>query len=541
MKNSIFTLLVLALILPLGAVSEALPETPMPKLVLVVSVDQLRRDRVNASFPGGIGQMVREGRAFLDANLDHGITSTCPGHAAVLSGRAPGPAGIPNNTYIDHTTMQATYCVEDTDAAYSVLGGQGIRSPRALQASTLGDWMKAANPSVRVFAVGGKDRAVITMAGHRADGVFWYDKQQGRFTTSGYYAATLPDYIQAFNGRDALKDGFLQDLAETWTHDAGHYRQDDYVGESEQFGRSSGHPLGMGDAASIFTQVFKSPVVDTKSVALAKLIAEAENLGGGHQTDLLILALSATDTVGHLYGPRSAEAEDTLKNVDRELGALIAYLEKKLGKENLLLVLTADHGVAELPEFMAEKTSLACPQPYRLTYKSFAKSIAWRVYWRYTRPFDKPTELIKFDASGIVLNRQYLKDKGLDFHTVLAELDDVITAFDRVEAVWRPDEIKHGTSETARLLRNSFTEGKSADLLIQFQRDCILMASKSGTTHGSVYDYDRNIPVIFYGWGVQAGQIKGEAHSVDIAPTLAQHLNIKMPAELDGKPLPLGN
>ncbi|MEO2177841.1 MAG: alkaline phosphatase family protein [bacterium] len=509
-----------------------------PKLIVIISVDQLRRDRVTDDLPGALGMLSRQGRVFVDSELNHAITSTCPGHSVLVTGVTPGRAGIPGNTFVDQQTFQERYCVDDENNAHQVIDSDHNRSPVNLRASTFGDWLKDRYPQSRVFSVGGKDRAVITMGGHKADGVFWYNQSNGKFTSSGYYMKSLPGYIDKFNGTDPVVDGHLRDIPGTWVHPAGTYRQDDYDGESSLFDRSSGHPLKDGDGDTVFNRIYRSPVIDTQTIKLANIIIREESLGEGENPDLLLLALSATDTVGHLYGPRSSEAEATLDNVDNILNELIAGLEKKLGLGNVLVVLTADHGVAELPEYMTENGSNSCPSQGRLSFVPIIGQIYWSIYRDYTHPFDMPGELVKFTGQQLTLSREYLAENMLDPAQVLATLNEALTGINIVKRTWTQQQIRAGKGKVAALLRNSLTHDRSGDLTIQLHPDCVLTIG-GGTTHGSVYDYDRNVPLIFYGWGVQAAKVSGTAHTIDTGPTLANHIGIAAPPDLDGKPLDL--
>ena len=174
-----------------------------PRLVVLLSIDQMRPDRLSSNLPGGLGRLVREGYVFENATLNHALTNTCPGHVVMSTGRNPANTGIASNSYIDHATGKERYCVDDPGSDHVVLFSDETRSPRAITKSTLADWQKSASPDSRVYAVSGKDRAAITMGGHRADGVFWFHQSLGRFTTSSYYMKALPDYIETMNGADS--------------------------------------------------------------------------------------------------------------------------------------------------------------------------------------------------------------------------------------------------------------------------------------------------------------------------------------------------
>ena len=210
-----------ALALLSGAAGGDAASTP---LVVVIAVDQLRNDRLTADLPGGLGRIVRQGYRFENSSLAHGLSNTCPGHAALSTGMHPGKAGVPGNEYVDRAGWRERYCVEDNDAAHRVIGGSRNRSPELLKVTALGDWLRSSFPGARVFSVGGKDRSAIMMGGRHPNGVFWFDPDQMRFTSSGYYAGTLPAYVDAFNS------GWEARLPARWEHPPGTHRPDDFQG-----------------------------------------------------------------------------------------------------------------------------------------------------------------------------------------------------------------------------------------------------------------------------------------------------------------------
>jgi predicted AlkP superfamily pyrophosphatase or phosphodiesterase len=509
-----------------------------PLLVVVVAVDQLRRDRVTSGFKGGLGKLISGGLVFSSAQLNHGITNTCPGHAVMLTGVNPGKAGIPGNDYVDRKAWENRYCVHDDDPASLVFGNPNQRSPSALRVTTFGDWLKKSDSETRVFAVGGKDRSTITMAGHGADGVYWYDASQGIFTSSRYYVEQLPDYVSQYNGDTPLVDGFIADLPAQWDHPAGSFRQDDYTGEGSEFENISGHPLKKGSLQDVATQLYVSPFVDKATLDLAAIIVDKEKLGQRASTDVLAIALSATDTVGHSYGPFSAESEDTLNTIDEELGDFFDFLDARVGSDNYIVVLTADHGVAELPEWSIENDRSECPEEAgRADIIPFAISLYWYVYSQFTFPLGNPLDLVRFAGTEVSVNRDYATAGGIDPDEVLLGLKNMLESKAVIKRVWSSKEVKEGVSKEATLLRNSYVEGKSGDLLLQVNPTCIIQ--ETGTTHGSIYDYDRNIPLVFFGNGIRAGASEIEAYSVDIGTTLAAFLGIESPPGLDGNVLKL--
>ena len=331
------------------------------RLVLILVVDQLRRDRLGPELPGGLGELVRGGRVFRDSLVDHGVTETCPGHVVVSTGVHPGRAGIPSNRTIDPRNGERQYCVVDDSEGGRVLGHPeaGGRSPALLRVSALGDWMKAERPDTRVFSVSAKDRSAVALGGQRPDAAYWFARE-GRvgFATSRHYMETLPAWVQAWNGEDPPRDGFLARVPERWEHavePAAHHglvRADAFPAENSLYEDSSGHPIHDDDLEEFADRLYHSPFVDDVTLDFARQLVLHEELGRSRSPDLLALGLSATDLIGHFYGPESHESRDGLLRLDAAVGEFLAFLDEQLGPDHVLVALTADHGVLPLPEWL---------------------------------------------------------------------------------------------------------------------------------------------------------------------------------------------
>jgi hypothetical protein len=204
----------------------------------------------------------------------------------------------------------------------------------------------------------------------------------------------------------------------------------------------------------------------------------------------------------------------------------------------VLIALTADHGVAELPEYLTAEGRNHCPEQGRISAEWLLASIYWNVYKAFTFPFHRPDKLVVFGGAGFSVNTHVAKELGLDPEEVILWLDEYLGSLPIFETTWTQAEIQSSTTDVGRLMRNSLVPGRSSDVLIQMAKDCVIRPD-GGTTHGSVYDYDRDVPLAFYGWGVSPGKISGAAFSVDMGPTIAHHLGVAMPADLDGKVLNL--
>ena len=537
--RSVSVIMAMSLVLvfsPLRLMAATTPSLPQPTLVVVIVVDQLRADLLQRQYQHGFARLMGEGRVYEKAQLGHAVSTTCPGHAVVLTGFHPSKIGIPSNSFIDEQSGELLYCVFDDDPGTLEIGGDEQRSPRIMRVSTLGDWMKTSDPNSKVFSLSGKDRAAITLGGQHADAAYWFNRKTGRFISSGYYMTELPDYVSKFNGSDPVADGYMKDFPERWQHGPGSQREDDFPGEDDELGISSGHPVTLGETRSIAAQVFQSPYIDKATLGLALEVFREEQLGRGDSIDLLAISLSAADTIGHLYGPNSAEAEDNLNRLDTLLGTLLDELDQALGKQGYIVAFTADHGVADLPEWKKRQGNLQCSKnDGRIELLPLAFQLYWKIYWEFTFPFGDPRPMVSFSGAGLSISRDSVRQHNQTFENVRAYIESLLEANDFVANAWTKTEIEHNAGPEAELMRHSYVAGRSADLIVQFHEGCMLPGA--GTTHGSLYHYDRHIPLVFYGWKVKPALLQQPAMSVDIGPTLANHIGIEVPQVLDGSVL----
>jgi len=532
--------------------SGAFAEPASPRLVLLLVVDQLRADRLDPRLPGGLGRLAREGRVFLDARLDHAHTETCPGHVAAATGRHPGPAGIPGNQFVERETGVERYCVEDPAPDARVHGGDHGRSPRNIEVSALGDWLREAHSEARVFSVSGKDRAAVAMGGQHADAAFWLDREGALgFTTSAYYLPALPDWLEAFNGRDAADAGFLAELPSEWSHPGGApangARRDAYPPEIDRFRRTTPHPLRGEDRAGTLERLYVSPFADEAALALAKRLVEEEDLGGDAVPDLLAIGLSATDLVGHYYGPWSQESRDALLRLDAALGRFLEELEARTGPGGLAVGLTADHGVLPMPEWLVETGQGACPVGSgRVHAEGLGVALEVAVNEalgggdRLGEPEDDGPWLIRA-GYRLTVNRPRARRAGVRPEQVVAAAREMLARQPVVARVWTAAEVEAGEGPRpwAGLYRRAHHPERGGDLIVQPREDCLIASSRGGTSHGTPYLYDRAVPLVLWGAAVAPGHVRGPARVVDLAPSLAALAGIDPPASVDGRPLAL--
>lgn len=535
--------------MPIAGSTAAAESDDAVRLVLILVVDQLRRDRLDATLPGGLGELVRGGRVFRDSLVDHAMTETCPGHVVVATGRHPGAAGISGNRTADPETGEVLYCVLDKSERGQVLGhpeAEG-RSPVRIRVTSLGDWMKFQRPQTRVFSLSAKDRSAIALGGRRPDAAYWFERR-GRvgFSTSRYYMEALPDWVEAWNGEDPPNDGFLSRVPERWEHSIeaparnGVVRSDSFSGEDSSYRGTSGHGIHDDDLEEFADRLYHSPFLDDVTLDFASQLVLNEGLGRGSAPDLLAIGLSATDPIGHFYGPESHESIDSLLRLDAALGRFLAFLDEQLGRGRVLVALTADHGVLPLPEWLeATGRSRCASDDGRADIRWMAAGLLWRLHSRLSPFFSIPRSWIALGGSQLWVKRSLARRHGVPVERVMEVAAEYLEGYDEIARVWTAAEIQAEESPMARLYRNSYDVERGGDLVIQLAEGCLLSVGDQGTTHGTPHLYDRAVPLLFYGPGVTPGVVEGPAATVDVAPTLAAQLGVPIPDGLDGRALDL--
>lgn len=566
MRHPLATLLATALLLALPILAA---EPPRPSLVILLAIDQLPTSRIDPTLPGALGFLAREGAWFVDASVDHAFTETCPGHATMLTGRFPGNAGIPTNLFFDDKTGESRYCAEspadphDHEALRSAWRRAGVlgreapathdpafldstRSPELLHAETVADWMRAAGRGDRLFALAGKDRAAIMLGGKRPAGAFWFDERTGKFTTSRYYLAELPAWLKRINGHHPLVDGSLAALPATWSYGSEQPGAvpDDTPGEATRFSRVSPHPLRDKSLAESVARLVRTPWLDRLTLRVAEELVRAEQLGRGTASDLLAISLSGTDYIGHYYGPDSAEAVVALRELDRDLARFLSAVAQQVAVERLVVVLTSDHGVMPVPELLDSQRLGVCPAGA----SGRIDAAGWRQRAEAAARVICPSidgQRLSWDENFGYRVRSVVEQAcpGAT-KTIIRRLVELGTKEPGVVKVWTRDDLRAtaAVDPLTRLYRNSFDvahPGRNFDIALQFMPWCLFTPFPDGTSHGSPYPYDRQVPLIFWSVALKGGLRRGAARTVDIAPTLLPLMQLPTPSGLDGVALPL--
>lgn len=528
-----------------GVSCTGLLATPKPSLVVVISLDQFRYDylvRFREHFgPDGFNFLLDNGANFSNATYKHALNLTGPGHAAILSGAYGNQNGIIANNWFDRTSGKEMYCVADKTA--QLVGGAGnAASPVNFIGSTFGDELRLHSGfRSKVISMSNKDRAAVLLGGKLANGVYWM--MDSSFVTSSYYRTDLPDWVSMFNGSGKVNSYFGRTWERTLPEDAyAGVDKDDapYESGGNGLGRAFPHRV-MGDDATKITKSYyhallTSPFGSEILSEFAKAAVRGEELGRRGVTDLLCVGFSSNDYVGHSFGPHSHEVLDMTVQTDRILADLFAFLDVEVGLRNCVFVLTSDHGVAPIPEYLTTHFEHAAAG--RVMAKVQEEYIANAL----TRVYGAPKKGNWFDAitdGNVYLNNAIMRDKKVALSAVAATLADSLRARPEFALVYSRDQLMSllPAAIAEQRMKHSFHPLRSGDVFFAFKPYYIEGYSSYGTTHGQPYDYDAHVPVVIVGDGIRPGTYATEASPADIAPTLSALLGIEFPAGRSGRVL----
>lgn len=490
-----------------------------PRLVLVIVVDQFRQDyttRFRSEFTGGLKQMLSGGAVFVDAHQDHAPTVTAPGHTTVLTGSVPATSGIIGNEWFDRELGHTVTSVEDASTPLLDDPSATGASPHNLIVTSVGDELRIAHASTsHVVSLSMKDRAAILMGGRMADAAYWFDPRIGGFVTSSWYRSQLPDWIARFNAQHLPQ----QSLGKSW--------------------RSTLHPgaapfvqLPTAASAAFYAAWSATPFSSEVLETLAAATLREEKLGQHATPDLLAVSFSANDALGHHVGPDAPEVEEMSVQTDRIIGNLIHAAEQQVGgRQNLLVVFTADHGVAPVPE-----NNIARKLPgQRFDLAKLRDRVSSGLRARFG-----DGDWILFDEGlSVYLNRSLIAQHHLQQSAVEDEAARSLADFPGVARVYTRHEFLEHHAFESRLddyMARGFFASRSGDLFILMQP--YFIEATTGTSHGSPYNYDSHVPLIFYGWRIHPGVFAERTGISDVAPTLASILHIETPSGSIGHVLP---
>ncbi len=509
-----------------------------PKLVLGIVVDQMRYDYLyryaDKYGQGGFKRLMNEGFSCKNNHYHYASTITGPGHAAVYTGSVPAVNGIVGNDWYDRFLKKNIYVAEDSTVlavGTDPNAVEGKRSPVNMHTSTITDQLKlATNFRSKVIGIALKDRGGILPAGHSADAAYWFDAKSGNWITSTYYMNELPKWVKDWNDSKRVQ-GLLNT---TWDPllPIGEYadsEEDNQPYENTLAGEKEPvFPHTIKTFASIPASPFGNTI--TKEMALATL--ENEQMGMGKETDFLCVSFSSPDYVGHATGTHSIEIEDTYLRLDRDIEEMLNHLDKKLGKNNYLVFLTADHGVVDIAAYLKK-------------HKIPAGSIESGKEVNYlngllVEKFGEGKWILSEDNYQLYLNHELLQSKNISITQIHEFLQkNMLGMASPVYQLINMHELPNVNLPPyyLPLLQNIYNPKRSGDLMILLE-PAWLYGYKKGTSHGTMWQYDRHVPLLWYGWNIPQGFTVEQTYIADIAPTLAALLNILEPNGAVGKPIP---
>jgi len=485
-----------------------------PKLILAIAIDQFRYDyttRFRERYNSGLATMLTRGAVFTDAHQDHFPTVTATGHATFLTGSVPATSGIIGNEWFDRSLGRSITSVEDAQTKLLGAGkGKEGSSPHNLIVSTLGDEIKIANRNTtKVIGISMKDRAAILPSGRMADAAYWIDNQTGNVVSSTWYQSKLPEWVERFNAaKPALKY-----LGKSW------YPMGKDASSAKPF-----MTLPTTPDKTYFSKWEETPYANEMLESLAEQVMQSEELGHHPGTDVLTISFSANDHLGHAVGPDAPEVEDMSVATDRILGKLLdAAVKQAGGLENLLVVVTADHGVSPVPE-----VNVARKMPGgRIDKKQYLATIQDAL----VKKFGEGKWLLGTQESGFYFDYDLIAQKKLKLSAVEDEAAAAAMKLPYVARTYtRTQLMRHeaAQSQIDEYVARAFYPQRGPDVIVIMKP--YYLGGTEGTGHGSPYDYDSHVPLIFYGSQIHTGVYGDRVGISDVAPTLAAILQIETPS-----------
>jgi predicted AlkP superfamily pyrophosphatase or phosphodiesterase len=501
-----------------------------PKLIVMIVVDQMRGDYVDkfrGEWNGGLKRLLDEGAWFREAAYPYAATETCVGHATISTGSFPAAHGMVANAWWDRDSQTMVTCTSDPNVknvAYAGGRTKGGDSAWRMQMPSFAEELKyQTGGATRVVTFSLKARAAITLAGHQGDATTWFDTSTGAWVTSSPFG--IMPFVEDFvNNRPMAAD-----FGKTWTlllPASAYFYSDKAMGAADVDGWTAGFPHALrGKAESrtpdgtFYEQWANSPFADTYLTELADAAVDSLGLGKSGATDYLGVSYSSVDYVGHTFGPRSREIQDVLVRLDRDLEKLFGHLDKKVGRGNYLVALTADHGAVPIPTEMAttgvDVGVLSLPEVKDRIEKAL-------------EPFNYGQPAIARIAGNDIYFVPGIYERLRQNPAAMQALVDAALRVPGVAAVFRSEDVS-GESPSLSKMHTAFAlnyfSGRSGDLFV-LQKPYWLTSSSAegagrhtGTGHGTPYNYDQHVPIFLMGFGIKPGEYFGAVTPADIAPT----------------------
>lgn len=516
-----------------------------PKLVVGIVVDQMCYEylyRFQDKFSKkGFLKLMERGTNCRNTRYNYAPTFTGPGHASIYTGTTPENHGIVANDWFDRLKNETVNCVGDAAVkSVGTFSEDGLCSPHRLKTTTITDQLKMTYPNSKVISMSIKDRGSILPGGHLSDGSYWFDYATGQFITSSYFEDKLPKWVADFNGQKQV-DYYLE---QTWNtlYDLSTYNEcgpDNSPYEIKLSGKTEPtFPYNLKEMCggkSNYELFTITPFANTYLTDFALNSITNENLGKDVETDMLCISYSTPDIVGHAFGPYSVELEDVYLRLDKELERLINNLEKEVGKNEFVLFLTADHAVVPVPQDLKDRN---LPGGYFFLNYQMA-DLKNKVKSKFGEDF-----ILGQYNLNIYLDRQAIRKNQLVFSDVSEFIVEEIREWQDVKRVFTADDLmKSGNDDEWRdMIRKGYHPAESGDIIIMLESGYLAKSQDSpeahkGTSHGSAFNYDTHVPLLWYGKGIPKQEIVRKTEIIDIAATLTNILNLQRSGSMTGEPI----
>ncbi len=530
-------LILLALAFSFPATSQVSEEIVVPRLVVGITIDQMRADMIARYWSGfgkdGFKRLVRKGAWMIDTRFQYVPTYTGPGHASIYTGASPSGHGIVANDWYDETTGELIYCVQDTTTQqFGGLSGAVGRSPKNLVSTTIADELERFTAGrSKTIGISLKDRGAILPIGRTGDNAYWFDPSTGHFVSSSWYSKGLPNWVREFN---AEKRPELY-LSKPWELKYPKGRYENHMLDANAFEHAIGgadRPAFPYDLPGLFAQT-KDLNLLTYTPLGNKLVTDMaincilhEELGIDETTDLLAISYSSTDKLGHATGPRSMELEDMYYRLDEEIARLLVELDELVGEDRYLLFITSDHGVVDIPAYLTQLKSSAG----YVRKDNLETTVEKAIEAKYG-----PGPWIKAHMNyQMYFDMNKVAEVGADPAKVRSIAQQALFTNRDIAEVVTADQLLG--QEFSRGPRAKMQEGymriRSGDVLYSLKPGYLLENEgdeRKGTTHGSGHTYDTQVPLLFFGYGIPEMQVARTVHIEDIAPTIAMWCGFALP------------
>jgi predicted AlkP superfamily pyrophosphatase or phosphodiesterase len=515
-----------------------------PKIIVGIVIDQMCYDylyRFQHHFgSGGFNRFLNKGLNCRNTLYNYVPTYTGPGHASIYTGTTPSNHGIVANDWYQRQTKTMVNCVFDPSVqTIGSISLEGQSSPKNLRTYTVTDQLKMSSPESKVISVSIKDRSAILPGGHLSDGSYWYDYSSGKFITSTYYKSELPKWLSQFN-ESKNADKYLKkwDLLYPKTN----YKSIDESPYEVILGgkKTATFPYDFKEMALVSNNANKlftvSPFANELLTDLAIEAIAREKLGVDHKPDMLCISYSTPDIAGHAFGPYSLEMEDMYARLDRQLEKLLSHLESQFGKDGFVVFLTADHAVVPVPQMLVD---LKMPGGYLFLNERLASL-------RSVLVSQFGADLIeKEENQNIYLNRTLMDSLKLNAKNVSEVMVEYIRQWPEVKLAITKSALISGNvtlDEWGQMIQKGFDLERSGDLIFMLQPGYLAQETDepkahTGTSHGSAFNYDTHVPLLWYGANISAKDCFRPIQIVDIAPTLIHLLNLQRSGAMTGTPI----